>query len=84
MRTHDGFLIAFDHHPHQRLGTRLAQQHATTPGHLLGHPRAGLLHLRVRHRILTTTEAHVDQHLRALAQGVARLGQTLLATAQGQ
>lgn len=77
MGTNASFLVALDHHPDQRLCAGFAQQDTTAPAHLLGDADAGLLHRGVLERIAFALEAHIDQHLGALANPLARLGQGL-------
>ena len=60
-------MLPFHHHPDQRLGAGLAQQHPATPGQfLLGCPHRSP-NLGILQRILTGGKAHVDQHLGELA-----------------
>src|SRR5690606_3794561 len=81
---HLGFIVALDHHPHQRLCSRLTQQHSTATAHALGHPIPGSLDLRIRERITVAGEAYIDQYLRAFVPGEPLLGQTLATSTQRQ
>jgi hypothetical protein len=50
------FVLTFDHDPHQRLCARLAQQHATTPGHSLGDALADFFDSRMLDRVFAAAK----------------------------